>query len=224
MSGLFRARWSADIHREWMTAVSERRGIAIEQLTGRREAMDLAVPDGIVWGYEDLIAGLSLPDPSDRHVLAAAIRCGADAIVTFNKKDFPDHAISKFGLRACLPDDFILDIEESDPGVLIEPARNDLAHYQNPPLTIDEYIHDLYNCKAPKTAIYLTRARVILTPKSVRVPPSEAQITLFVTTHPVWAGRGLAAWAAGSARASRMAVRAPRPFRRPVSTIEQRAA
>jgi hypothetical protein len=45
-----------------------------------------------------------------------------------------------------------------------------------------------------------------------------------VTTHPVWAGRGLAAWAAGSARASRMAVRAPRPFRRPVSTIERRAA
>jgi hypothetical protein len=165
MSGLFRARWSADIHREWMTAVSERRGIAIEQLTGRREAMDLTVPDGIVSGYEDLIAGLSLPDPSDGHVLAAAIRCGADAIVTFNTKDFPDHTISKFGLRACVPDDFILDIEESDPGVLIEAARNDLAHYQNPPLTIDEYIRDLYNCKVPKTATYLTEARMILTPQ-----------------------------------------------------------
>jgi hypothetical protein len=37
MSGLFRARWSADIHREWMTAVSENRGIAIEQLAGRRQ-------------------------------------------------------------------------------------------------------------------------------------------------------------------------------------------
>ena len=45
-----------------------------------------------------------------------------------------------------------------------------------------------------------------------------------VTTHPAWAGRGPAAWAAGSARASRMAVRALRPLRRPVSTIEQRAA
>jgi hypothetical protein len=45
-----------------------------------------------------------------------------------------------------------------------------------------------------------------------------------VTTHPAWAGRGRAAWAAGSARASRMAVRALRPLRRPVSTIEQRAA
>ena len=159
MSGLFRARWSADIHREWMTAVSEHRGIAIEQLAGRREAMDLAVPDGIVSGYEDFMTGLYLPDPSDRHVLAAAIRCGADAIVTFNTKDFPEHAISKFGLRTQVPDDFILDIEDSDPGVLIDAARNDLAHYQNPPLTIDEYIHDLYNCKVPKTAGYLTKSQ-----------------------------------------------------------------
>jgi transposase len=45
-----------------------------------------------------------------------------------------------------------------------------------------------------------------------------------VITHPVCAGRAPAAWAAGSARASRMAVRALRPLRRPVSTIEQRAA
>jgi hypothetical protein len=52
----------------------------------------------------------------------------------------------------------------------------------------------------------------------------DSSDTLMVTTHPVWAGRGLAAWAAGIARASRMALRAPRPFRRPVSTIEQRAA
>jgi hypothetical protein len=48
--------------------------------------------------------------------------------------------------------------------------------------------------------------------------------TKIVITHPVWAGRGPTAWAAGSARASRMAVRALRLLRRPVSTIEQRAA
>ena len=45
-----------------------------------------------------------------------------------------------------------------------------------------------------------------------------------VITHPVWAGRGAVTWAAGGARASRMAVRALRLLRRPVSTIEQRAA
>jgi predicted nucleic acid-binding protein len=40
-------------------------------------------------GYESLIPSLSLPDKNDRHVLAAAIRCQASAIVTFNLKDFP---------------------------------------------------------------------------------------------------------------------------------------
>jgi hypothetical protein len=45
-----------------------------------------------------------------------------------------------------------------------------------------------------------------------------------VTTHPAYAVRAAAASAAGCARAWRMAVRALRPMRRPVSTIEQRAA
>ena len=46
--------------------------------------MNEAVRDCLVTGYEDLIASLSLPDPDGRHVLAAAIRGGADVIVTYN--------------------------------------------------------------------------------------------------------------------------------------------
>jgi hypothetical protein len=42
--------------------------------------MDLAIPDGLVTGHETLIAGLTLPDADDRHVLAAAIRCNASVI------------------------------------------------------------------------------------------------------------------------------------------------
>jgi len=105
MSGLFRARWSADIHREWMQAVSEKRGISIGQLNATRLAMDEAVPDGCVTGYEDLIAALALPDPNDRHVLAAAIRCGANVIVTFNAADFPFEAIKEHGIETMHPDE-----------------------------------------------------------------------------------------------------------------------
>src|SRR3974390_528219 len=111
MSGLFRARWSADIHAEWIAAVSEQCGIDPAALAVRRECMDQAVPDGCVVGYEPLIAGLKLPDPNDRHVLAAAIRCGASAIVTFNQKDFPVEIIVPFGIHTRHPDDFILDVE-----------------------------------------------------------------------------------------------------------------
>jgi predicted nucleic acid-binding protein len=163
MSGLFRARWSADIHAEWIAAVSEQRGIDPAALAFRRECMDQAVPDGCVVGYEPLIAGLKLPDPNDRHVLAAAIRCGAGAIVTFNQKDFPAEIIASFGIHTRHPDDFILDVEGLDPGILVDAARADLAHYANPPLSADDYIDGLRRCDLPKTAEFLTGARGLLT-------------------------------------------------------------
>jgi predicted nucleic acid-binding protein len=163
MSGLFRARWSADIHAEWIAAVSEQRGIDPAALATRRECMDQAVPDGCVVGYEPLIAGLKLPDPNDRHVLAAAIRCGASAIVTFNQKDFPAEIITPFGIHTRHPDDFILDVEGVDPGTLVDAARTDLAHYTNPPLSADDYIDGLRRCDVVKTAEFLTRARALLT-------------------------------------------------------------
>ena len=55
MSGLFRPYWSADIHREWMEAVSKKAGIAIERLEATRIQMDEAVPGACVTGYEGLI-------------------------------------------------------------------------------------------------------------------------------------------------------------------------
>jgi predicted nucleic acid-binding protein len=163
MSGLFRARWSDHIHEEWMAAVSAKYGIPRENLTRRRDFMNASVPDACVTGYEDLIGALVLPDPKDRHVLAAAIRCGASAIVTFNEKDFPADAITKFGIHTRHPDDFILEVDGIDPGTLADAARHDLTHYKNPPLSVDDYIQGLRDCALPKTAEYLDKTRVLLT-------------------------------------------------------------
>ncbi len=83
MTGLFRARWSAMIHDEWTRSVLRvRPDLTTEQLDRTRQLMDSHVLDAVVTGFEPLIDALELPDPDDRHVLAAAIRCGADAIVT----------------------------------------------------------------------------------------------------------------------------------------------
>jgi hypothetical protein len=68
MSGLFRARWSLDIHREWMEAVHTQHGISMCELDYRRQCMETAIPDGLVDGYEPLVSCLTLPDPNDRHV------------------------------------------------------------------------------------------------------------------------------------------------------------
>jgi predicted nucleic acid-binding protein len=162
MSGLFRARWSLDIHLEWMEAVHTQYGISICELGYRRQCMETAIPDGRVDGYESLVNGLTLPDPNDRHVLAAAIRCNADAIVTFNESDFPPPTLAPFGIHTRHPDLFIRNVDEIDPGTLITAVRNDIAHYKDPPLDVDAYIEGLKDAGLPATARYLIERRVLL--------------------------------------------------------------
>lgn len=94
LTGLFRAKWTAAIHEEWIgNLLRNRDDLTRPQLERTRDLMDRAVPDALVAGYEELIDPLTLPDPDDRHVLAAAIRGRADVIVTSNLKDFPETAL-----------------------------------------------------------------------------------------------------------------------------------
>lgn len=155
VSGLFRAHWSADIHREWMSAVSRRAGIAVERLETTKSAMDEAVPDALVEGYDSLISMLSLPDPDDRHVIAAAIKCQASVIVTFNEQDFPKDILAAHGLQTRHPDRFILDIAAADSAALLIAARRDIAHYENPRLSVEDYIGGLRRAGLPSLATYL---------------------------------------------------------------------
>ena len=98
-TGLFRALWSADIHDEWVRNVAAHRPDLPEQrIRRRRDQMDRQSPASVVTGYEPYIDGLDLPDPSDRHVLAAEIVGRADVIVTFNLRDFPSDALAPFGI------------------------------------------------------------------------------------------------------------------------------
>lgn len=101
LSRRFRARWSAEIHHEWKrNLLKNRPALTAEQLDRTSALMDQAVADALVTGHEPLIEGLKLPDPNDRHVLAAAIQCHASVIVTFNQKDFPASALDPFGIEA----------------------------------------------------------------------------------------------------------------------------
>ena len=105
LSGRFRAKWSLEIHNEWKrNLLKNRPDLTAEQLDRTSELMDQALPDACVTGYEVLIEGLTLPDIDDRHVLAAAIRCNASVIVTFNQKDFPGEALGPFGIEAQHPE------------------------------------------------------------------------------------------------------------------------
>jgi len=108
LTGLFRARWTDQIHAEWIGSVLKNRpDLTREKLERTRSLMNAHVLDCLVTGHEDLIEGLTLPDPDDRHVLAAAIRSSASVIVTFNLDDFPPKYLDELGIEARHPDEFI---------------------------------------------------------------------------------------------------------------------
>ena len=102
--------------------------------------MNEAVPDFLVVGYEALIQGLELPDPDDRHVLAAAIRCGAQIIVTHNLKDFPADVLTEFGIEAMPPDEFLEFQFGLQPNLVISAAKEQRARWSSPSISADEYL------------------------------------------------------------------------------------
>jgi hypothetical protein len=141
LTGVFGARWSAEVHEEWIrNLLSNRPDLTREQLERTRQLMDKAAPAALVRGYEHLIPGLTLPDPDDRHVLAAAIQAGASVIVTCNLGDFPPQILEEFDIEAQHPDEFILHLLDLAPGLVIEAAENHRRSLKNPPKTVEEYI------------------------------------------------------------------------------------
>jgi hypothetical protein len=146
LTGLFRARWSAAVHEEWMCALLRRRpDLSREKLERTRMLMDLHAADALVTGYEDLIHGLRLPDPDDRHILAAAIRRRADVIVTANLRDFPVSILGRYEIKPQHPDDFILDLLDEAPMRVARAAQDHRESLKSPPKTIKQYLHELEN-------------------------------------------------------------------------------
>src|SRR5262249_11983752 len=126
-----------------------------DKLERTRDLMDKHALDALVTDYEDLVAGLTLPDPDDRHVLAAAIRAGAGAIVTFNLADFPGEILAKFDIEALHPDDLLERLIDLDIETVCAAARQDRVSLKNPPRSVDEYLADLERAGIPRTAAAL---------------------------------------------------------------------
>ena len=142
--GLFRARWNAQIHEEWLRSLLEKRPeLTRAQLERTRDLMNTSVLDSLVTGHEPLIEAIVLPDPDDRHVVAAAIRCGADAIVTYNLKDFPEAALQPLGIEAQHPDDFVLCQIDLGLAVVLRALREQRAALKNPPRSLDDFLNTL---------------------------------------------------------------------------------
>ena len=133
MTGLYRAHWSDDILDEMVSSVLNRRPDLDEaKLERTRRFMCDAVADSVTTGYRDLIEGLNLPDPDDRHVLAAAIRSGSQVIVTENTADFPSDALKPYNIEAQTPDVFVLHLIDLSPTTIANVIQAQAASLTNP--------------------------------------------------------------------------------------------
>lgn len=99
-------KWSANILEE-VRGTLLGWGYSAAQAERRITLMQAAFADAIVKGYEPLIE-IMKNDARDRHVLAAAVKCGANAIVTQNTKDFPVQCLQPYGMEAITPDNFLI--------------------------------------------------------------------------------------------------------------------
>lgn len=155
-SGTYVARWSAEIHNEWVNALlrnEPHRERAVLERT--RDRMNAAIRDCLVSGYEELIPSLTLPDPDDRHVLAAAIVGRCDVIVTRNLHDFPQAALAPFGIEAQDPDEFLCNHLSLAPGQFCSVIRTIRRRLNSPPFSVDEYLDMLTRHELVATAAEL---------------------------------------------------------------------
>lgn len=157
-AGLFRARWTIEIQDEWsrnlLAAKPELKTSIDSQVTAMRDNF----PESLVEKYEALIPTLTLPDPNDRHVLAAAIKCGAQHIVTENLKDFPPNATGDYDVEPISADEFLtrtFDLYRIEATLVLAQIRR---RYSNPSYTPSEFVMDLTAKGLPKLA---TRAREV---------------------------------------------------------------
>lgn len=146
-AGLARAHWTNQILDECFRSILRTRPELAEPLRRTRTLLAAAVPDGLI--DEALIDELSLPDPDDRHVLAAAIHAGAKCIITFNLKDFPIDILAQHQVEAIHPDEWVMDLIETAPAAVTAVLMRQAADLRSPPQSVEQVMELLSRTGLP---------------------------------------------------------------------------
>lgn len=163
LTDLYRARWTDLIHDEWIRNVAASRPeLKREDLERTRALMNAHVRDSLVTDFEYLIPSIELPDPDDRHVVAAGIYSGASIIVTFNLKDFPAEVLQRYNLSAQHPDDFVFNLLDLHTAAVCEAAARHRSSLKKPPKTADEYLDTLLNQGLTQTVGVLREWKMVI--------------------------------------------------------------
>jgi|OM-RGC.v1.018664526 hypothetical protein len=114
---LYRPRWSAKILEE--TERTHRKlGWPSNLADSFQTVLGEHFPESLVSNYEHLIDDCE-NDPKDRHVLACAIHCQAELIVTYNLKDFPGNALGRWRIEVAHPQNYLITLFELEPSIVL---------------------------------------------------------------------------------------------------------
>jgi len=131
--------------------------LPIERLMVTRDRMKSVLPEADVANHRPLVADLKLPDPDDRHVLAAAIAGKASVIVTWNLKDFPAQDLFPYGVTSQSPDDFLTDLYAAFPDALISSAKRARFNLRKTTPSVEAFVNALEQSRLKKFSDVLRR-------------------------------------------------------------------
>jgi predicted nucleic acid-binding protein len=115
---LYLPQWTDDIMREVTRNLVNQWQVSPERAKHREAELRKHFPEAWVTGYETLIPAMS-NDKKDRHVLAAAVRCKASVIITYNTKDFDSSALARWQVECQGPSTFLRTVYDSDADLVL---------------------------------------------------------------------------------------------------------
>ena len=150
VSGLLRTFWTSEILVEFSRALVRTSRHSEDSAAGLVSEMQAFFPSSFVDGYEHLTHSNMCADPKDEHVVGAAIHIKADAIATFNLKDFPKDLFEYFGIRLSHPDNLLTDVFESNTGLTCQVLGTVVGNYDRSPTTAAELSARLIRSQTPR--------------------------------------------------------------------------
>ncbi|MBS1874983.1 MAG: PIN domain-containing protein [Acidobacteria bacterium] len=141
---LYLPKWTDQIMTEVNRNLVENFGLTDEQVAYRESEIRRHFPEAWVEGYEDLVSAMT-NHPKDRHILAAAVRCNAEVIVTQNVKDFPRTSLEPYSITVMGPSTFLRNLYDLDPGVIASTLLRQAASINKPV----EYVLERLSVNAP---------------------------------------------------------------------------
>lgn len=158
VAGLVQPKWTEQILDETFRSIlASRPDLNASALERTRALMNVSVRDVLVDDYERWIPDLELPDPDDRHVLAAVIASDAQFIVTFNLAHFPQTVLERFHLEAQHPDQFITNLIDTNPDDMRQVIESMLSALQHPRPTVEQLLGWLRNTGLGESRDQLTK-------------------------------------------------------------------